>query len=69
MVLRLSLDTGLEITSLSLGDVINVVVDYGKTLSQTLKLEMIGCSLISSTQSFELIISGLVNEESGHKTS
>ena len=59
------LATGLEIEDLFLGDVINVIVDYGKPIDQEFKLEIVSCYLVSSTQTFALISDEVVNQESG----
>ena len=48
-----------------MGDVINVIVDYGKPIDQRFKLEIVSCFLVSSTQTFALISDEVANQESG----
>ena len=61
----LILATGFEIEDLFLGDVINVIVDYGQPIDQAFKLEIVSCFLFSSTQTFALISDEVANQESG----
>ena len=56
--------TGSPIESLFLGDVINIIVDYGQSLDDAFKLEISSCNLLSSSQSFGLIIDKAINQES-----
>ena len=41
---------------------VNVLVDYGKSLSSDLKLEVDSCSLITSTQEVPLFSNRVVNQ-------
>ena len=52
-------------TGLSLGNVVDVMVDYGTALDEKFYIELVKCSLVSSSQSFPLISDGLVNQENG----
>ena len=47
-----------------LSDVINVIIDYGKPLDESFKLEIVSCFLVSNTHSFTLINEGTVNQAS-----
>ena len=56
--------TGSAIDILHLGDVININVEYGESIDGAFKLEINSCYLVTSTQSFGLIINGAINQES-----
>ena len=56
--------TGSPIDTLFLSDVIDVIIDYGKPLTGSFKLEIVSCFLVSGTHSFALINDGTVNQVS-----
>ena len=58
---RLVLATNSQISSLYLGDKINVIVDYGKTIDDRFMLKITSCNLVTTSQSFPLISNGTVN--------
>ena len=63
-VTNITLATGSPVDSLFLGDIINIIVNYGKSIDQAFKLEIDSCYLVTSTQSFGLIMNKAINQES-----
>ena len=51
-----------------MGDVIDVIIDYGQPIDQKFKLEIVSCYLVSSTQTFALISDEVVNQERGQNS-
>ena len=66
--LRISSVTGNESSSISLGDVVDVTIDFGSDLNQDFTLEIDDCSLVSGSRSFPLISDGLIDQESDIKS-
>ena len=60
--ITVQLATGSPIDTLFLSDVINVIIDYGKPLSESFRLEIVSCFLVSSPHTFTLITDGTVNQ-------
>ena len=57
----------METTNLFLGSLVDVMVDYGQTLDTSFKMELVKCSLVSSSQTFPLISVGTVNQVCGKR--
>ena len=66
--LRISSVTGNESSSISLGDMVDVTIDFGSYLDQDFTLEIDDCSLVSGSRSFPLISGGLIDQENYMKS-